>query len=179
MSTRASITLAEFGSKLRAMGPVLDKAVRRGLHEGAMLLVVQIHEEIASTTPHKPVDTGDMAAHYRAKRTAKGSIVGNTRPQALWIEVGRRPGPVSAEGRKNLTEWVRRKRLYLDALPKGAGKRPGRDVVQAACESVAFAIAKRLSEKGYAPRFPVKRALGHSRGKILNVILENMRQVRP
>lgn len=197
-----SITLPTLAQKLRKMGPDLARHARKGLVEGAHFIVGQVQVEIATTQPHQPVDKGTMAQGYRAQRTEKGAKVTNAVPQALWIERGRRPGPVSAEGRKHIAEWVRRKRLYLDELARvlddhesgvapisapmgvkvndrGGFRGLKKAAIEIACQNVAYAIASTIAKKGYAPRWPLKRAIKSSERAVLGFILRAMREVRP
>lgn len=186
-----SVTLPQLAAKLRKMGPEISRAMQRGLVSGAHRIVAQVQEEIETTTPHKPVDQGTMAAGYRAIKTKKGAKVVNPVPQALWIERGRRPGPVSAQGQAHIAEWVRRKRIYLEELSRvlaehkagtiilKADKRGSvrKDAVREACERVAYAIAQKLRRQGYAPRWPLKRAIKASHRAVLQDVLQEMKKV--
>lgn len=198
----ASINLGDLNKRLQQLGPRLQRAMHKGLVEGAHRIVAQVQQEIETTAPHKPVDTGVMAAGYRARRTARGAMVTNSIPQALWIERGRRPGPVSAAGIQHIADWVKRKRLYLDELTKvmaqhlsgeialkrnytdratGKTKRGtiARAAIQEACDRVAHAIAQSIARKGYAPRYPLKRAIKSSHRAVLEAVLQSMREVSP
>jgi len=198
--TQATINLSDLNKRLRKLTPELQRAMHKGLVEGANRIVAQVQQEIETTSPHKPVDTGAMAAGYRARRTARGAMVVSSVPQALWIERGRRPGPVSAEGRRHLADWVRRKHLYLEELANvmaqhHSGESPlkrtfvdldtgkvkrrtlKRAAIDEACDRVAFAIARKLASKGYAPRYPLKRAIKSSRRAVLEAVRTAMHEV--
>ncbi|MBI2391506.1 MAG: hypothetical protein HYV09_18090 [Deltaproteobacteria bacterium] len=183
-----SITIDQLGPELRALARKMPDRVRKGLREGALAVIAQVQKEIATTKPHQPEDTGAYAAAWRKRNTKDGAIVLNSMPQALWIERGRRPGPVSST---HLLDWVRRKRLYLDVLPKvlaehkagkiqleRRGKRGSvhRSAVDEACKRVAFLIARKLAKEGYTPRYPLRRALEHSKKPIADAIARAMKE---
>lgn len=177
MSARVHVGLKDFGKRLQRLGPEIEQRLRAGLLDGAMRIQAQVQTEIATSQPHKPVDTGVYAAAFESKRTHDGAVMGNKSPQGAWVEVGRRKGPVSKEGQQHLADWVRRKKLYLDILPAVQrslrASRPGplgkdgraklkADSVTEACARVAFLIARKIAREGYDPRFPVGRAVRHA-----------------
>lgn len=166
---KRTIALPDLGPELRRLAREFPKAVEAGMRECAMLVGGQfVQDAIASSSPYLPVDRGQYKASFRTRRIAGGARVYNLSPQAVWIERGRRPGPVPLAP---ILAWVRRKGL-ADG-PMGSAVRKGaygmkRSVLaskkkRAAREQDAIAIARKIQRKiaaeGYAPRWPLRRAL--------------------
>jgi hypothetical protein len=206
-----NVSFKGFADAMRRMPEALHKATVNGLVECAMRLQAQTQAEIDTTMPHKPVDAGAYAAGFGVRRRSDGAIFFNTTPQGQWIEIGRRAGPISREGMQHLRDWVRRKKLYLDAIPHtmvraekeranafvsaiGAVrgnrmKETSVSVIHAhavrkaaedmAIESVAFAIAQKIIKTGYAPRFPVARAIKHAEEPMRRILSRAVKGAKP
>lgn len=114
--TRIRCSLKDFPRLVRKLGGVLEQAVVRGLQDGGDRLIKRIHEQVALTEPNPPIDTRQYDSAWKNVRDPRGSTVRNDTPQALWIEVGRRPGPVSQEGFEALVRWVIRHGLEQEEL---------------------------------------------------------------
>lgn len=113
---RIQCTLAELGGKLRRLGPQIQRAMLAGARDLALKLMAGVKLEIGQTTPHAPVNSGAYRAGWKFKRTPGGAVVFNNEPQAVWIERGRRAGPISQAGFEALKLWVKRKGLWVGAL---------------------------------------------------------------
>lgn len=184
------ISIDQLGGELRQLAKRMPERVRRGLQDAALEILPLVQQEIEATTPHKPVDVGTYAASWKRIKTKGGAMVVNTSPQGAWIERGRRKGGVSEEGQKHLADWVKRKGLYLDELAnvlaahragtiqlERRGKRGSvrRSAIDEACRRVAFVIARKLAREGYAPRYPLRRALLKSKPKVAAAIARAMK----
>lgn len=190
MSVRVS--LGGLGRSLRGIGRRLPPVMHTALVDAAMQIRARVEVEIAATTvrgqSRQPVDVGVYAAGWRAQRTPTGAVVGNAVPHAVWIEIGRRPGPVSVEA---IAQWVRRKGLHLSLMPqalrkakasspKGTSRKQLKvQAEDAAVKSLAFAISKKLAAEGYEPRHVLRRAVVNSRGQVRNVLRRALKGIRP
>jgi hypothetical protein len=141
--SREEIPIRAFGGKLRGLEGRLSKAMLRGMRAAAIVLRAGLEETIAGTSP-PPVDTGAYRAAWNITRTEQGARVGNESLQALFVEIGRRPGPVSAAGYQNLIDWVRRKGLATDE----------REI-----KSIAWAVKEKIEKLGVKPRYVMRNAL--------------------
>lgn len=113
---RIKLEFRDLGPTLRSLGARVRPALVRGMRDAGDELIKHVHVQLESTKPHAPVDRGEYRAAWRKTNTPDGCRVANDSPQAIWMEIGRRPGPVSALGFERLKGWVRRKGLYADAL---------------------------------------------------------------
>ncbi|HEU4411183.1 MAG TPA: hypothetical protein VFS43_38375 [Polyangiaceae bacterium] len=96
-----------------------------------------VQEEIAGTTPHQPVDQSQYKGSWRGTPTEAGFLVYNLAKHAVWVERGRRPGGKPGGIYRHILPWA--KRHGLDA-------------------GAAWAIAVKISRRGYKPRWVLKRA---------------------
>jgi hypothetical protein len=138
-----------------------------------------------------------MLAAWRWRKTQDGAIVFNVTPQAEWIERGRNAAPVSAEGRKALELWVKRKGLasdlaaelaakahakklgaYLGATKAGirasrprARKSVPKDIQEQAIKQVAFLVARSIARYGFPARFPMWRAIRATKDEVMKLVL--------
>lgn len=163
MTQRLTIRLEDLPKHLEALGPKIKRAVQRGLVGAAIKVRSELETTIAESDP-PPVNTGEFRAGWRVTMTKTGALVGNATPQSVWTERGRQPGPVSAEGRRAIALWVKRKGLahrMLDAEGRGrtASGRYRKSDVDEAADRLAFVIARKIAERGYPPRWPLRRAL--------------------
>lgn len=131
------ISPKELAGKLKAHNEEAKKALRRGANSAAHRAVLLLKEK-------SPVDQGQYRNAWQVKRGADGMpSIGNDAPHAGIIERGARPHPVSEEGIEALTAWAMR-RLGLD---------------EKEARGVAFAIAKKLRERGQEPKWIVRNAM--------------------
>jgi hypothetical protein len=120
-TTHVTISMKDLAPFFRNLGPKFEKAAIQGLRDSGQMLKRGILEQIQETKvdgKHRPpVDTGVYRAAWRVTSLPDGCRVSNDTAYAAIVELGRGPGPISEEGFRHLCDWVRRKRLYLDALP--------------------------------------------------------------
>jgi nucleoid-associated protein YgaU len=131
-----SIKPEELPMRIKLHLKAVQEGVRRGIRKGAKDAVKVLQDRT-------PVDTGELRDSWEIKEDADSVSLENDAPHAGIVERGARPHPVSDEGRKKLAEWAVRK---LGVSPEEA-------------EGVAFAIAKRIRERGQDPTYFVKLSL--------------------
>lgn len=207
MTTTVTVSLADFATRLRRLGPSMQRHLVRGLRAGALAVRAGVVEAIAETSPYPPVDTGVYRSAFEIERLSNGARVENRVLHAEQIEIGRRPGPVPLQP---ILEWVKRKRLYetelravlaslrgehrterarLRARLKGSDiehselralrREQRNDAIEEAARRVAFAIARKIAQRGFLPRYPMRRALEHNRRDIELAILAALEEVQP
>lgn len=184
MSAVKTITLAQLGGVLRAFPKKMHEASVRGMAKSTVRVRAAIREEIAAAKP-VPIDTKEYLDGWKVTKTPKGAKISNSSPQALWVEQGRRAGPVGPEGIRRLAGWVRRKGIYTHALAQiqASSRTNGksvrkRDAVEQACLSVAYAIAQKLLEKGVEPRHILRRAIARSGGGFIQALDSELQKVQ-
>lgn len=130
------ITIQQFSKIVGKTPAAMRGAMVRGLHKAAARMEVAVVEEIGSTSPYPPVDTGSMKQSTSMTRDADGADVFMTAPHAIFMEEGTRPHrpPLLP-----LLEWAMRKG-FDDPI------------------AVARAVVRRIEIEGIAPRFYFKRA---------------------
>lgn len=135
------VSLNEFARLIRKLPDDAERAIVRGLRSSALRLEGMVPEEISSTSPFPPQDTGELSRSVRTTRIRKGAVVTVDAPHAPFMEYGTRPHmPPLAP----LMEWCLRKRLADNE----------EEAVQ-----VARRIAKKIARYGISPRHFMKRAL--------------------
>ncbi len=72
----------------------------------------------------------------------KYAVVGSQLPWSRWIEIGRRPGPISSDGVDRIRQWMHDK-----------GKDPGQG------DKHLYAIVERIRREGYMPKHVMERAI--------------------
>lgn len=123
---------------LRRLSEAVPEAVERAMVDGGMMLQGRlIQKEIAASTPHQPVDQGQYKASFQLTETEGGCVVGSTAKHSVWIERGRKPGPVPLAP---IVEWVKRKGLAKRAIK-------------------AARMAARAARKGVSPPKPALPAV--------------------
>lgn len=83
----------------------------------------------------------------------------------LYVDQGRKPGPVSEEGRQKIKRWVQRKGLVKTSVKGGFFKE---------VESISYVIARKISKKGYKGKFFVEAAITE---KLMNELAQNVADV--
>jgi hypothetical protein len=207
MTTTVAITLPDFARRIRTLAPRMEREIVRGLRAGALRVRTAVAHAIATTTPHPPVDTELLAASFQIERLAQGARVESGVLHAEMIEVGRRPGPVPLAPilawvrRKRLYENElqrilgergerhRSERAILRDLTRGTSaargemsalrRRQRRDAVDEAAMRVAIAIRAKIQREGYAPRFPMRRALIASAPDVERAVLAVLDRMEP
>jgi hypothetical protein len=98
--------------------------------------------EVSKVQPNAPVDRGAYRQSFKAAPIPGGAMLYNSRAYAGVLESGRRPGrkrpPVDV-----IAAWVLRKGL----VGRSGNTKPNRDERKAA-RSIAFAIARKIGERG-------------------------------
>jgi len=136
----ASISLKDLPKELAKISREHPMKARAALYETALHMQgVSIPSAINSAQPYPPVDKGQYRAAFEAKPTRRGAIVGNVAKHSLWIEVGRRPGPVPL---RVIREWALRKGIISN-----------RGVYQA-----ARAIARKIASRGVPAKYILRNA---------------------
>jgi len=122
----------------RLQGRFMPAAIR-GIRTGA----VQAHTVMLKRTKKAPpasdrpgstpgaFNYGTYFESWKISPLPDGAVVYNSQPYAGVIEYGRRPSPVSKEGRRNLTRWAMRKL----------------GVTESEAKSVAFLVARSLKKR--------------------------------
>lgn len=120
MANVVTITPAQFASFADKLGHSFMPAAVRGVRSGVLRCVAIVQRRTSQAPPASPngkpgaVNFGAYKAAWKVVPLATGAILLNDRGYAAVIEFGRRPSPVSREGRKNLELWAQR-RLHLSA----------------------------------------------------------------
>jgi hypothetical protein len=207
MTTTVHVTLADFAQRLRRLGPEMQRSIVRGLRAGAKRVRAGVAQSIAETQPHPPVDTGVYRAAFEVDSLSNGARVENRVLHAELMEVGRRPGPVPLQPiaewvkRKRLYEDElqrvlasrrsehRSERATLRASVRGTDserssmralrRRQRNDAIDEAVKRVAFVIRRKIAREGFAPRFPMRRALEDNRRDIELAILAAIDELEP
>ena len=207
MTTTVTVTLEDFARRIRRLGPEMHRSIVRGLRAGAKRVRAGVAQSIAETRPHPPVDTGVYRAAFEVESLPEGARVENRVLHAEEIEVGRRPGPVPLGPildwvkRKRLYEEELRRvlasrkaedrieRANLRAVVKGTGsertemnrlrRRQRSDAIEEAARRVAFLIRRKIAREGFAPRFPMRRALEDNRRDIELAIVAALEEAHP
>ena len=102
------------------LGTSFEPAMLRGVRAGALRCIPLLQKRTSYAPPASEggsqgaVDTGLYKAAWKTTPLPNGARVFNDRPASPVIDYGRRPSPVSSEGRRNLTAWAKRK-LKLSA----------------------------------------------------------------
>ena len=137
---RHRVTLPRFAQVIAKMGPEMEGAVITGLQSAALDLDGRVLQEIDNAKPYPAVDRGELRNSRDVDNTPRGAVVAVKSPHAAIIEYGTRPFfPPTAP----LAEWAKRKGLAN---------------TDAEARSVAFLVARKISETGIAPRFYFTKA---------------------
>lgn len=207
MTTTVTVTLEDLARRLRRLGPEMRRSIVRGLRAGAKRVRAGVAQSIAETRPHPPVDTGVYRAAFDIESIPDGARVENRVLHAEEIEIGRRPGPVPLQPilewvkRKGLYEDELRRvlssrkeshrieRANLRRLVEGTEseraemnrlrRRQRNDAIEEAARRVAFLIRRKIAREGFAPRFPMRRALEENQRDIELAILAALEEVHP
>lgn len=107
MSTvRITTTPAGFKAALKALGGKFPEAAIRAQRDvGLRLSGDLIQKQIQATDPI-PVDMGQYKASWSSHNTPTGAVVGNNSKQAVFVEIGRKPG--SMPPLEPLLGWAKR-----------------------------------------------------------------------
>lgn len=167
---RVKTNASGLASALRQMAADTPKALEHGMVDAAeQLKGALVQREIATTNP-QPVDQGQYKAGWVSREVEGGAVVGNTTKQALWIERGRGPGPVSF---KAILAWVRRKgfaRASAKAAAKAQGRRSSKSEQEQAETTAALAITRKIEQQGIEPRWVLRRAIEALKGKLPGIL---------
>ena len=139
--SRVNIKMKDLPDATRRLGKSLRHAILKGARECALKLL----REIQVTAEDERIDDGPYRQGFRIEgdaHTGNLTVVNDVYHAAL-VEFGRRPGPVSAEGIDKITAWVEKKGM-------GSGTEARR---------IAFAVANKIREHGFKPRFIVTRSI--------------------
>ena len=148
-----SLTLAEFEKELGRLPSELEDAIVRGLRSASQRGVGVMVEAIVTSKPFPAVDTGFLARSVESQNVPGGGVIVVDAPHAAVIDNGARPfWPPAAP----LIEWANRKF--------------GLDDVEA--RRVAFAVRKKISREGIAPRHFSRTAMATIR-KIIPIEVES------
>lgn len=146
------VTLDHFTRILIALSPKIEAAVVRGLRSGALRLQGMVVEEIDAAQPYPAVDRGELRGSVEYSREADGALVYVDAPHAPHLEYGTRPFWPPQEP---LMRWVLRKGFAEDET-EAAG--------------IAYAIRKKISEEGIAPRGYMAKAFQ----RVLPVVIQEV-----
>lgn len=125
-----TLTLSNYGRSLKATDNKIKRAMIKGLRHAAVLSRNRVIVEIATTSPHPPVDTGEMSrvSSWPITPLLEGGKVAGwaldaATKQADFMEFGTKPhwppfDPIHA--------WVLRKLRGRKKSTRGKGKKPGR-----------------------------------------------------
>lgn len=142
----------QWASHMTELAERFMPAMQRGVAAGAMRCIPILQRSTRYAPPASPrgmpgaFDTGRYLAAWKSAPIHMGAKVFNTSAQSGVIEGGRRPSPVSREGRRNLEAWARRK---LKLSPEEA-------------KSAAWAIAQELRSRPLEAR------------KVMNSVMDEM-----
>jgi len=188
-----TISIGELSGVFNGLESQLRSAIVRGLRKSAKGLIVEARSQITRTMP-EPDDTHEYKRSFGKSNTKDGVDVGNTSIQSIWIERGRRAGPVSVEGIERLAAWVKRKGLYfryiadarleiertLSPTKRGKERVAKRgSIIDTACLMAATAIARKLKARGYEPRHVFERALRAQAQAIAESVRAEVKRVQP
>lgn len=160
MTTRR-VSLTEFEARVLRFAPDLSKAYVRGFRRSALRLERYTVEEIDSAEPYPAVDTGSLRGSVSTEFVEDGAIVSVDAPHAPMIEYGTRPFFPPVEP---LAEWVKRK---------------GMASTDEEAKSIAFAIAKKISRDGIAPRRYFSKAWSRMLQTLASDVIRELAQIRP
>lgn len=151
MTTR--LTLDQFIGVVGGLPDKLEKAGIRAMRSSAMRLQGVVVEEIEATSPHPPVDTGELRQSVSYDRLPDGAAVSVDAPHAPFMEHGTRPhtpplGP--------LLEWASRKGFEDPA-------------------AVARAVQRKIAARGIEPRHFFSRSMQRARAIIFEEIRREFR----
>jgi hypothetical protein len=146
------------------MATVAPKALEDAMVDGAMQLQGSLVQKAIASTDPQPVDQGQYKAAWVFEPISGGALVGNASKQALWIERGRAPGPVPYGP---ILAWVRR---------KGFVKAQAKVDIEQAEASAAFAIQKKIGERGIEPRWVLRRAVEALRSRLPRLLQDALRR---
>ena len=108
MGIVVNTTPEEFPALIKKRLKTAPQAVRRGMKSAAL-------RGITLLVRRTPKDRGQAKASWKLRGALKkGYVIVNDAPHIAVLEFGRRPGPVSREGKLALAGWFMRK-LGLDA----------------------------------------------------------------
>jgi len=134
------VTPAEFAKYLNQQPPKVKEAVVKGLRSAAMRGVGVVVEEIDKAEPYPAVNTGKLRQSVRAEPTPIGAAIVVDAPHAAPINNGTRPFFPPLEP---LIEWAVRKF----------------GVSESEARSIAFNVARQISEEGIEPRHFFEKAM--------------------
>lgn len=134
------LTLSQFADLLDGMPKEVEAAVIRGLRSAALRGVGFVVEEIDRAEPYPAVNFGTLRQSTHWAPLSKGAQVYNDAPHFPFMEYGTRPHfpPIAP-----LVVWATRKF--------------GVDEMEA--EGIAWAVAKKISREGTAPRGFFRKAM--------------------
>lgn len=127
---------------MSTLGDRFEPAVLRGVRSGALRCVGLMQQRTTYAPPASEggtpgaFDIGLYKAAWKSAALPDGARVFNDKPYSGVIDRGRRPSPVSSEGRRNLAAWARRK-LKLSG---------------AEADAAAWAISQTLKKRPLRPR---------------------------
>lgn len=109
------MSMDQWSKEMMSLGDRFAPAALRGVRSGALRCIVLMQQRTTYAPPASAggtpgaFDTGLYKAAWKSAALPDGARVFNDRPQAGVIDRGRRPAPVSSEGRRNLEAWAKRK----------------------------------------------------------------------
>lgn len=155
------VSLSEFEARVLRFAPDLRRAYVAGFRRAALRLERYTVEEIDSAEPAPAVDTGALRRSVSAEFVEDGAIVSVDAPHAPMMEYGTRPFfPPTAP----LAEWV---------LRKGFASTPQE------ADGIAFAIARKISREGIAPRRYFTKAWERMLRELPSDIVRELAKIRP
>lgn len=173
---RVKTTPAGLATALRQMATVAPQALEEAMVDGAMQLQGSLVQKAIASTDPQPVDQGQYKAAWGFEPIPGGALVGNASKQALWIERGRAPGPVPYGP---ILAWVRRKgfvKAQAKATAKAGQRRATKTDIEQAEAGAAFAIQKKISERGIEPRWVLRRAVEALRSRLPRLLQDALRR---
>ena len=173
MSTHV-VSLDGFARELRKLPKTAERAMVRGLRSAALRTQGQVVVEIDTAKPYPAVDRGTLRRSVGVDNHPDGALLSVDAPYAAAMEYGTRPffPPLAP-----LVEWVKRKGL-AGKKPRGPSKDASRlaahgfgisardaramkrvNDFQREAESIAYAIALKISKEGIEPRHYFAKAM--------------------
>jgi hypothetical protein len=154
------ISLSEFEARVLRFAPDLRNAYVAGFRRAALRLERYTVEEIDSAEPYPAVDTRTLRGSVSTEFVPDGAIVTVDAPHAPMMEFGTRPffPPIGP-----LVEWAQRKGLAS---------------TEEEAKGVAFAIAKRISQDGIAPRRYFAKAWDRMRQALPMDVVRELAKIR-
>lgn len=148
-----TLTFKQFVRELGDLTPDMEGAIIKGLRSAAERGVGEVVQSINTTSPHAPVDRGELARSVESTRLPRGGRLAVDAPHAAAMETGTRPfwpplGP--------LEDWARRKF--------------GVDDDEA--EEIARNVQRKIATFGIEPRHYFRRAMRRVR-KIVKIEVES------